>query len=503
MGDSAQLDRASDFGGKVHSRQFICGPWRATARNLLCSASPGGGFVVSTHAALQVSSARRQARELLCLGSVLDPAEFSLQDHEILEAILRRMASFADFERLTAGLGGRWLMFVRIGAHLRLYPDAACTKSAFYTKLPSGELWIASQPALLAEAIGVRTDETMKARFDGHQHNATSWPGTQTPFEGVRQLLPNHYLDLVTGCVHRFWPVADVEPVATDDAASEIARLLRGTIAAVLHRGDTALPVTAGYDSRTLLACAGPRRRELNCFTIAGHHSAYADRSIPRRLARRLGFELQVLRPQRYPEAFWQVLQQNVAGMWWDPGDYMVFTFSLLNTRFALLGLLSEIARCFYYRSGTAPAELTAETLARLAHYGDHPLAIRAFGEWLDDVPSFSALNLLDLFYWEHRAGNWAAMTCTAFDTVFEPIAPYNCRRLLERALGAPLEARTQPYLLHRRVCELAEPAISDVPFNYSVRDAMMEPLMRAVPWRLRHRLQRARMRWAGFARDR
>lgn len=503
MDSELQFISTNNFDANVYARQFICGPRTATARNMDCGATPGAGFVLRAHATLQLTTARSEDRELLCLGNILDPSNPELLDSDILEQILDRMNSYVDFERLSAELGGRWLMFVRIDGHLRLYPDAACTKSAFYTTLASGEIWIASQPTLFSESIGVQVDAAIQARFNAYEHYATSWPGELTPYKGVRQLLPNHYLDLATGHVRRFWPVADLALTSCDAAATEIAYLLRGTIAAVVRRGSAALPLTAGYDSRTLLACAGPLRNELACFTIAGHHSSYYDRSIPRKLARRLDIDLRVVHPEHYPDEFWRVMQQNVAGMWWDPGDYMVYTFATMRTRFVLFGLLSEIARCFYYKNGAPPSEITAQVLAEVAYYRDHPLAIGAFEDWLSGVPKLASINVLDLFYWEHRAGNWASMSCTAYDTMFEAIAPYNCRRLLERALSAPLEARKHPYALHRRICEIAEPVLANVPFNYSHRDFMTGLLMRHLPWRVRNFLERTRRRRSGFSRER
>jgi hypothetical protein len=408
-------------------------------------------------------------------------------------------STFGTVEEATASLGGRWLLLVRIGEESRLYPDATGTKSAFYTVLENGAVWAASQPSLLAEALGVERDEESWRRFHSHATNASSWPGEITPYRGVRQLLPNHYLDLRSGDVHRFWPKAPVAPQPLEQAARYVADRLHGAIAATVARGPVAMPLTGGYDSRTLFASAGSLRSTLLFFSIRGFHIPHHDFDLPKALARKFGVQLRIVPPQRYPQEFWDVLQQNVSRMWWDVSEYMMYTFGSLGVRFVLHGMVSEIARCFYYEDGKHPEYLTPESLANIARYQGHPMAIEAFSKWLAGVPGDSGINTLDLFYWEHRAGNWASMMCTAFDTLVEPIAPYNCRELLETALGVEVAHRRAPYALHREVCRVGAAATLEVPFNTSWLDDIHEAVRRWVPWRVQNAYRQARLRIAGF----
>ena len=115
---------------------------------------------------------------------------------------------------------------------MRLYPDAVGTKSSFYTRV-GDELWIGSQPLVLVDGIGVAVDQQTWSRFlaspSGH-----SWPAAATPYAGVSQLLPNHYLDLRSGKSRRFWPRKDVQHHSRDAAAKAMTDMLHGMIQALL-----------------------------------------------------------------------------------------------------------------------------------------------------------------------------------------------------------------------------------------------------------------------------
>jgi hypothetical protein len=483
----------------VHARQFIIGPSAVAATNLTVNETLGPSWQIARHADLPAAFASAGDRELLCLGELLDPHNPRRSNAEVLQSLLKVTHDFAQFEAASAGLAGRWIVVARLGGMLRLYPDATGLKSVFYLREASGRVWAASQPGIFVEALGIQQDEEIRAKFAAHSQSATSWPCEVTPYVGVRQLLPNHYLDLHTGTAHRFWPTAAIQPRSLDDAAAEIAQLLHGAIAAIVARGTAALPLTAGYDSRTLFACAGELRASIPLFRVQGHHLPWYDTAIPRKLVRQYGLAIREIKPRRYDQESWQIMQRNISHLWWDPGDYMVRTFATLNVKYILLGLLSEIGRCFYYRDGQHPQEVTGRSLAATAFYRDHPLAIEAFERWLAGVPRHAAPAVLDLLYWEHRAGNWASMMATAYDAFVEPAAPYNCRALLTTMLGVDLAHRREPYELHRRICAVAAPETLRYPFNFSWRDAIQDSVVSMTPWRIRVAVSRLRKRIAGF----
>lgn len=462
-------------------------------------AQPACWLKFGVHGRTELTRAAGEHRELACIGQILDPREPGLGNEAVLGRLLGGFSDFSALETATARLGGRWVLFARHGASTRVYPDATATKSVFHARDPRGGVWVASQPGLLRDALGLDYDADLVASIRGSL-NTGCWPCGATPFEGVRQLLPNHYLDLASGDAVRFWPSRHIERMELDAAARIMADLLYGSIAAVMHRGSTALPLTGGYDSRTVFAAARDLRSNLRFFTTAHFAIPHFDIDIPRRLAQRCGVRVEILPLEPNPPEFAEALRANTAGMWWDGAQEAIYTFNRVGCRFVLSGLASELDRCWYYAHGDHPQVLSAEGLATMARFGTHPLAVREFGRWLDAVPRGFGVQPLDMLYWEHRAANWVSMLFTAMDTRVDPIVPFNSRELLVTGLGVDEEFRRAPHELHRRICAVTSPEVLEFPFNSSVTDTVRSILWRWVPWRVRSALDVARRRKLGLA---
>jgi hypothetical protein len=97
--------------------------------------------------------------------------------------------------------------------------------------------------------------------------------------------------------VTRHWP-----PAALDDhadpvvVAEEVARIIERHVTAVIANRPAYLPLTAGHDSRTLLACARSCIDRVHLFTLAlPDRTARVDVAMARQLARRHGLRYQVV----------------------------------------------------------------------------------------------------------------------------------------------------------------------------------------------------------------
>lgn len=409
-------------------------------------------LAISHDASLPVT----RAGHVIVLGHVLRPDA----PHADNAHIAQRLASCSSFECLEqqlAGLSGRWLVIAEIGSERRLYPDAAGSKSVFYAR---GQF--ASHPALM----GCAADESLAA-----YPNAATWPVGLTPYAGVRQLLPNHYLDLSTFQPVRFGPRAT--PMELDQAVEVIRRHLRGTLDAIVQRGVTALPVTAGYDSRTLVSAAAGL--PVRYFTVIDERTPHHDLAVPKAIAERLNLSW------RYVESV-AGKKETLGGIWQDPNSDRLGSFA--QAPFVVLGHVSEICRCFYWPSGTRRVA-RAEDFAEQARLSGCPAILPAIRDWLVSLPE--GIDPWDMWYWENRAGGWSSLCCTALDQWCDVISPWNCRAILEAGLGLDVAHRRRPYELHRRLCL---PEIRELPYNSTWVER--SPL----PWRarefMRGRLYRA-----------
>ena len=119
-----------------------------------------------------------------------------------------------------------------------------------------------------------------------------------------------------------------------------------------------------------------------------------------------------------------------------------------------------------------------------------HPFALAALHEWIDDLPVELPVPLLDLFCWEQMAGRWQAMIRAEFDVVQESFAPLNSRALLLDMLSVDESQRCQPDC--RFLAELIGrlwPGTLEQPVNPPERESMAYRLVRAATRLKLHRL--------------
>ena len=109
---------------------------------------------------------------------------------------------------------------------------------------------------------------------------------------------------------------------------------------------------------------------------------------------------------------------------------------------------------------------VTPDTLSRFAK-AKGEFAIEAFSQWLGQVPTDLNFDLLDLFYWEQKCGQWLAVGQVELDLGPECFTPYNCRTLLGTLLGTHRDYRVGPdYELYRALLTELSAAVLVEPIN-------------------------------------
>ena len=428
------------------------------------SQSTFGEWYINAHPLLPVSQDHLDVTEVVLLGHAIDPRQPGSSNVDIARA-LARCKGFDALEQSLARLSGRWAAFASVASEWRLYPDANGSKSIFYDSAQ-----VASHPMYM----GHGPDDSM-SRFPGQ---TSTWPMDRTPYPGVRQLLPNHYLDLQSMRSVRFGP-RPVSPVSLSDAVVRIRELLRGTIEAVIKRGSVALPLTGGLDTRSLLSAA--TGLPIKFFTVINQDTPLHDLAIPPEIARRLGLDWHFVdgRTADFPA------ESVMGGIWRDPNSSSIGSFKQAD--FIVWGHGSGTIRCQYGVDGRQ-GKVTAESLSRIAGFANAEWAVPIFAEWLATVPDW--VDALDLFYWEYRAGVWTSLTGTAFDYLCDVIAPFNCREVIELGLGVDCAYRCKsPPALFTELCL---PELRGLPVNSTAWERLEGRLPAWFPWRLRQAIGNA-----------
>jgi hypothetical protein len=462
-------------------RQFLLAPRGVALRPGWRAVELDGGLRLQVHPDLPLTRAADGPRSLTLLGDLLDADRPEATNADLAGALLGRMGRAGELHRETGRLGGRWVLLGDDGRARVLLHDACGLRQVCYGRAPGGEMVCASQPGLLAEALGLRFDPEavafMATRVD-HDGFVYWMPGDTTMYRELRALLPNHQLDLSTGQAHRFGPGALPPPTPAGEAVVEVARQLRGLIEAARRRSALSLPLTAGWDSRLMLAAARDQARQLFCYTLdyPDVPPDATDVAVPRRLLARLGLEHHLVHYPRAVHPGFKAIQKAGTTSAKAPycADAQAMHEALPPGRTCLTGDVAEIFKCYYRLPGRAPGEVTAADLCALTQLGDHPFAVGAYQRWLAGAAG-QPLHPLDLFAWEQVAGRWQAAVRAEYDLVQESLAPLDVRALLELLLSVDEAQRRPPD--HPLLRALLERLWADV---------LAEPINPPEPLRLR-----------------
>lgn len=240
-------------------------------------------------------------------------------------------------------------------------------------------------------------------------------PGKNTYYSGVERLLPNHRLDLRTWETTRYWP-SDPEVVSTYDettaAAEFVGTSLRRIFEEITATYETPVtPLTAGQDSRTLLAAARPWLLDGEIGTVTWDTGEWidVDMDVARRLAAGRDFDwtpVPVVTATEEEKRRWLEDTGHSVG-----GTIMNIhpTLEMFEADLHVNGFGGAIARGKYWAESDDPSTSfsASELLSRLYRPKD-PVLVDAVEDWLAGVSEFDAYTQLDLVTQELLYGSWA-----------------------------------------------------------------------------------------------
>lgn len=368
-------------------------------------------------------------------------------------------------ETVLESLAGRFLWAASLGDELRLYPDCSALVPCVFD--PDKSMAGSTATALMSDTE--YQDRFLSEAYSGFGIDQHGWfPGGLTAHQGLERLLPNHFLDLRTWQCHRFWPKKDLR--ATLDPEASIKALIdqvRRQLS-VLSKADktVAISLTAGRDTRILLACARPFINDVVFTTVVAGDSHSCDTVMARKISRDLGLNhIELPRCKASPERRDRYLRRGghcVAdgNSWFFPS---VAPIAQNHVMFGGAG--GEAGRAFYWKdTDTSSTELNGRILAGRFGFPGHPVLVERLDNWLEQTRQTDSLVNLDLAYIEHRMGPWGgAQMCS--DPTLVRFAPFVTQPIIESLLTLPPEWKRSQGIVDE-VMKIAWPELSRYPFN-------------------------------------
>ena len=351
------------------------------------------------------------------------------------------------------------------GGVQRIYPDASAQVPCVFDA--GARSAGSTSHALLDEAAyAARFDHAL---YDGLGLVGQGWfPAGLTAHHGIERLLPNHYLDLTRWQVVRHWPKAEI--VATPDPEASIdaiVQLVRDQLQA-LRSGPRSMvmALTAGRETRMLLACARPWVTDIEFVTITGADRHATDSVMAQRIAQGQGLHHRAI-PRVLATADQRARFIRRGGHCVGDSNalYHPSVWPLAANHIFVGGLGGEVGRAFLWKKTDTPdTPLTGAGLMNRFGLPEQAGIAARLDTWLHGLSGQNSLRKLDLAYLEQRMAPWyAAQFCC--DPTLPRLAPLITRRGIELILGLPDDWKRAekfgPALLSR-----IWPELLDYPFN-------------------------------------
>ena len=456
----------------LYRRQFILGD-RPIPDFLEWTSVSFDPFHLKVHPDLETTMVKGSKRRFLLLGFVLNHHRPEANNQELMDEMAGTCHNVEEMFEYCRDLCGRYVLIFNFSGKAGLLNDLIGSRSVYYC-IYQNTVWCASQPTTLARLLGVDEDRSPGVRAyvekDMFASGEGCWIGDGTQYLGVRHLLPNHYLDFEEKRSIRYWPISTLEHLEIEYASRQSAEILEYTMLAATNRFPLSMAITAGWDSRCILAATRNVRSKIYYYiqkygTMTDSHP---DIRVPLKLAQILGIPFHLIECSDYQDkAFDIALERNVFVLHNPAKKVLLRSFYQdFQGKVNASGNISDLCRTVY---GINPVYKIADLLTRV-YLSDSEYAADSLKEWYAEAKQrCNALgyNLRDLFFWEQVLGNWGAMFAAELDIAIDEFYPFGTRRLVETILA--VDERLRPYTnskVHRRIIEMLWPELLSEPIN-------------------------------------
>jgi hypothetical protein len=433
---------------RVYRRQFVIGPTPInTMPGWATVEIPRIGYLCHCPELRVASTKDRHGNTWYLLGLAI---QTDLNKSDPIDELA--IAAPDKVEEVYQSWVGRWII---IGDG-KLYMDAAGLLGCFYSFQTTADgarnIWVSSSAGLLVEVLGI---DPTPVRTIAHAVGIDWYPPPQSRYKPIRRLLPSQILDLVRGDLRarRLIPKPS-EPLSYEALLDRAEHYLVTTFQQAAKQFNRLfLPLTAGYDSRLLLATAHGARAAVRTYTMDFKYIRDHDRAIPPKLAESVGLSHSFYYGGRFRKDLADLYDRHTGGLCVDQDRYFISHeyFNWCQKGDLILhGAVSEIVRSNYQKKryrwpGVETAVPHPNVILKGFKARSNPIVMQAFQEWITWTREthHEDLDWRDRLYWEQRVAGWFSAVLQSLDLIdAEVFSPYNSHTYFSTMLQMPLEKR-------------------------------------------------------------
>jgi len=390
------------------------------------------------------------------------------ESDDLAEKIVKKCKSMKDVVEYEASLGGKYILLYKRGEQYYMQGDATCSIPIFYnTEGPfvcsSNAQYIVNVKKYCAD------DEYAKIRRSGDISQAM--PYDITPYRQIKQLIPNHYLDINKQASVRFInSVQKQKEISVEQATERVLPMVEKLLALYLRHYKIYCPITSGRDSRVVLSFLLSSKAAFRCYTIKHpeHSDNAQDITVPIELCEKMGIKHQLVEDVTVPE----VLKDEMDALLGE-GSYSFRTLQIAQTikeyfsNGAIINgdIIGQVGKCSLHRD--IPAIFATPFYFRCKLHNYSKEAKKQLKLWLDEIKiSGEKINTFDLFSIENRMGRWAAQENLIYNAIGQVyLNIFNSRSIIYVWTAVSRKLRKKS-LLHIGLIDNKASILLDTPFE-------------------------------------
>lgn len=378
--------------------------------------------------------------------------------------IITDTQNWEEFENLIYSLTGRYVVIGNFNNKTRLYLDASGSLPIIYDS--NKKIASSSSMLILGDDYDTKLDTHLLQQL-GIPKSGLWIPSGLTAHKSVYRVIPNHYLDLDNWIINRHWPTREMNDTAdTDELIHRITSDVKNTCTAIASSHTPVFSITAGRDSRMLLACVKHLVQQSEFFTFSTFPGS-VDTNTANKISREYNLNHTFLKiekpPDKHREHWLRWNGHCISGAIWSVQHSLAY----FKENYAILpAMAGEVGRSFYWKENDRDTlTLTAsEMLIRLDLPQTNKL-LEASERYVDSLPNLDFFSLLDLVYIEQRLGCWGNLSTYTGNFYAPHYLPLSSRKIFTSMMSLPREYKFKQQLCNDLI-RTEWPELLQYPFN-------------------------------------
>ena len=429
-----------------------------------------------THPDLNVIDIRIDDKRAILLGFFVDPDHINYSDYNILKTMLEKSNNFSDFQKKSLSLTGRWILIFLSDREKKIFSDPATSRHIYYST--GSEMIIASNPNTINFYVNhPKNDDPEYLEYTSSKFyniNEGEWYLDLTGYKDIFKLLPNHYYDMDSNKSQRYW--IDVNYNNYNNTIDRVRDLLVNSFKAIDKRDYyKILSLTSGFDSRVIYAASSYAGIDTKYFlsTMNILKANNPDLAIAKKILNDDNKKLIILdKLDPLTDEFTYYYKKNIADSQILPktltAQYLLESPNFPDNTLYITGNNSAVFKDYYEKREASSGKEIAKLTGMPKKY---TIFDESFDKRIQENESLineAKINMMDLFYWEHRLANFGVKYVANQDIAVDEFSAFNNREIFVLLMKAKYENKIDHNVIFKDIINKLDPKLMTYPINPS-----------------------------------